>query len=258
MEKIKLELPVIGVKFLPDSTKGFQDADTYRGVSYCDAVRLATYGQELLLEPGCIEVCKWSPVVLGFKAPENRFEESLEPRMGALLAGVYLAQLSRFGAGVEPDVVIIRGRPGQLRRLAEMAGEGSLQERYRGLIGRTALGSGDKGASVKALLTQGSNRALSRLRQWKRFDDFTRVAFKSHRVTGAFEKLAKNAVADMSMCRNSTVLPYTERAGNISFFCAGGVTWGGNSPATVTSGFPYGIVKDALLEVDYPGKKARP
>lgn len=257
MDTLTLELPLIGVKLLEDSTKGFEGADDYRGVSYCDAVRLATYGQELLLKPGCIEVCKWSPVILGLKQPENRFEEGLEPRMEAPVAGVYLAQLSRFSAEAPPDVVIIRGRPGQLHRLSEMAGEGSLQTRYRGQIGRTALGEDDKGVKARALLTHGSNRALARLRNWKRFDDITKVAFRSSKVTGAFEKMAKNVVADMSVCRNSTVLPFLEGAGNISFFCTGGVTWGGNSPANITSGFPYRTVEKILDRLNYPGKVGR-
>jgi uncharacterized protein (DUF169 family) len=72
METIDLELPVIGVKILKDSLEGF-DAETYGGVSWCDAVRLATFGVKSLVVPGSIDICKWSPVILGLKEPENPF-----------------------------------------------------------------------------------------------------------------------------------------------------------------------------------------
>jgi len=253
MDTIQLELPVVGVKVREDSLAGF-DAPEYSGVSWCDAVRLATFGEELLVVPGSITICKWSPIILGLKKPENPFEESLEPRLESPVAGIYVAPLWRFG-DVQPDSVIVRGRPGQLRELAERLGDESFTRNYRGQIGRTALGVGERVLSARVMLSRASNRALAVLKRWKRFDDLTRVAFKDYRVTGLFEKVAKNAVADMSMCRNATVLPYVEDAGNISFFCVGGVTWGGNSPANMTSGFP-GRMKDAILkEVSFPGKR---
>ena len=253
MDTIDLELPVVGVNILSYSLDGF-DAETYHGVSWCDAVRLATFGAETLVVPGSIDICKWSPIVLGLKAPENAFEESLEPRLKGNVAGLYVAPLSRF-SDVEPDVVIVRGRPAQLRDLADRLGEGALSTKYAGQIGRTALGVGDRGLSARVLLTHASNRVLAVLKHWKRFDDLTRIAFRNAKVTGMFEKVAKNAVADMSMCRNSCVLPYVEDAGNISFFCVGGVTWGGNSPANMTSGYPGSMAKKILEAVKFPGKK---
>jgi uncharacterized protein (DUF169 family) len=253
METIDLELPVIGVKILKDSLEGF-DAETYGGVSWCDAVRLATFGVKSLVVPGSIDICKWSPVILGLKEPENPFEKSLEPRLEETVAGLYLAPLAMF-TDVEPDVVIVRGRPAQLRRLAEGLGEGALSTRYSGQIGRTALGVGERGLSARVMLTHATNRVLGVLKRWKRFDDATRIAFKNPKVTGMFEKMAKNAIADMSMCRNTCIIPYVEDAGNISFFCTGGVTWGGNSPANMTSGYPGRMVPKILELVDFPGRK---
>jgi uncharacterized protein (DUF169 family) len=251
MDPIELELPVIGARVLKDPAEGL-DAREYHGASWCDAVRLATYGEELVVRPGSIEVCRWSPIILGLKDPENEFERGLEPRLTETVAGVYVAPLWRFSG--EPDVFIVRGSPGQLQDLARRLGGDCLSDRYRGQIGRTALGVADRGLSARVMLSQVSNRAVSVLRHWKRFDEATRVLFKDYRVSDLFEKIAKNAVADMSMCRNSTVLPYVEDGGNISFFCVGGITWGGNSPANVTSGFP-GRLGEALLEqVQFPGK----
>lgn len=251
MDKIVLELPVVGVEFLRDTLEGC-DSNTYHGVSWCDAVRLATFGEDLVIVPGSIETCKWSPIILGLKQPENKFEESLEPRIADAIAGVRVAPLWRFSG--DPDVLIVRGRPAQLKELARRLGPGSLTTRYSGQIGRTATGVGEHGLSARVMLSHASNRSLAILRRWKRFDDLTRVVFKDYRVTNLFEKLAKNAVADMSMCRNSTVLPFQEDAGNISFFCVGGVTWGGNSPTNITSGFP-GSMSGAILEhLEFPGR----
>lgn len=245
MEKIKFEVPPVGVKIL-DSMEGFEGVSVYNGVSYCDAVRHATLGEEVVLVPGSIEVCRWSPVVLGLKGPENNFEKSLEPRAKGSSAGVYVAPLSRFREGLEPDVVIVRGRPARLRKLAAEMGEGALQDRYRGRIGWTALDVGEEGLSLRVMLVHTLNYSLSLLKRSRRFDEFTRKLFRRESVAKAFERAAKNAVADMSMCRNATVLPYVEDAGNISFFCTGGVTWGGNSPRNMTSGFPYRLIKPLL------------
>lgn len=253
MELIELELPVVGIRFL-ESVKDV-DADAYEGVSYCDAVRLATYGQRLVLKPGCISTCRWSPVILGLKDPETEFEKSLEPRVTGKTAAVYVAPLAAF-KGSAPDVVIVRGRPGQLRELASALGEGALSKKYAGLIGKTALGVEDRTLSPRKMLSLVSNRAVAALKRSKTFDRLTRTIFKNEKVTAAFEKVLKNALADMSMCRNSTVLPMTEDAGNISFFCTGGVTWGINSPANMTSGWPGRMVPEILELVEFPGKSA--
>ncbi len=238
----RFDVPPVGVKVLR-SLAGFEDVSEYQGVSYCDAVRRATAGEELVVKPGSIEVCKWSPAVLGLKSAESEFELSLEPRLEPGVAGIYLARLDRFREGTEPDVVILRGRPAQLNRLAEELGDSALQRKYRGRIGWTALGVGEGGLSWRVMLVHALNYSLNLLIRMKWFDALVKKVFRKESVSKAFEKAAKNAVADMSMCRNSTVVPYVEDAGNISFFCTGGATWGGNSPRNMTSGFPYRLVK---------------
>ncbi|MBU1671202.1 MAG: DUF169 domain-containing protein [Actinobacteria bacterium] len=248
-----MDLPAVGVKFL-ESIEGFEDLEPYDGVSYCDAVRLATSGYEQLIVPGSIDTCRWSPVVLGLKGTETAFEQGLEPRLEGPVAGVYLAPLSGFRAGLEPDVVIIRGRPEQLRRITATLPSGSLQARYRGRIGWTALGVGDATLSARVLLTHTANRLLAVLKRWKRFDDLTRTLFRSERVTGTFERMLRNTMADMSVCRNSSILPHLEDAANISYFCTGGVTWGGNSPAHMTCGMPYRLYREIEGRLSYPGK----
>lgn len=248
MEKTRLDVPPVGVKMLR-SLDGLEAVEAYRGVSYCDAVRRATLGEELLVKPGSIEVCRWSPVVLGLKEPEGDFESGLEPRLEHPVAGVYLAPVDRFGDGVEtagggsgsftPDVVIVRGSPAALRRLASEMGDGVLQERYRGRIGVSALGVGARGLSWRVMLVHALNYPLSVLVRMKFVDRFIKRHFQRESVSRAFERAAKNKVADMSICRNSTAVPHLEDSGNISFFCTGGVTWGGNSPRNMTCGFPY-------------------
>jgi len=46
-------------------------------------------------------------------------------------------------------------------------------------------------------------------------------------------------LADMSVCRNSTVVPLLVGRVNVSFFCTGGITWGRNDPDHLTSGWPW-------------------
>ncbi len=253
METVSLELPLIGAKVL-DSLEGFEGVEVYHGASYCDAVRNATFGKELVVAPGSIEVCRWSPVVLGLKQPGSDFERSLEPRLDSGVRAIYVAPLSRYSEAVEPDVVIVRGRPAQLHQIAAALGQGAMQARFRGQIGRSALGVGEHFLSARVMLNRALNRLLTAFRTSSRFDHVVNVLFRRESVSAAFEKVGKNAVADMSICRNSTVLPHVEDAGNITYFCTGGVTWGGNSPAHMAAGFPFRLIEPLLRYLDYPAK----
>jgi len=257
VDTIILELPLVGIKILRDSAVDFEGMKVYHGVSYCDAVRLAMFGEELLVKPGSIEVCKWAPAVLGLKTPENSFERSLLPRLDSV-AGLYIAPLSRFPEDAPPDVVIVRGRPTQMKQVMETLGEGVLQRAYYGEMSKTALGVVDRRFSLKVMLSYVSNRVMALLRRWKLFDNLIRAAMSTQVLTGALERVLKHTVADMSMCRNSTVIPLMEDAGNVSFFCVGGISWGGNSPANMTSGFPYGLIESVHDRLEYPGKRDFP
>lgn len=177
MEKMKFEVPLVGVKVL-DSLDGLRGVAEYHGVSYCDAVRRATSGEDLVVKPGSIEVCRWSPVVLGLKNPESDFEKSLEPHLESPMAGVYVAPLSRFNEGVEPDVVIVRGRPAQLKKLAANTGEDALQSTYRGRIGWSALGVGQKGPSWRVMLVHALNYSLSLLVRVRLVDRLIKKYFR--------------------------------------------------------------------------------
>lgn len=251
MDRIELELPVLGVQVL-DGIARCGSSKRYQGVSWCDAVRRATYGEDLMVGPGSIDTCRWSPIILGLKEPDNEFEKSLDPRLDGDVAGVRVAPLWRIDG--TPDVLIVRGRPAQLRELADRLGDGALTTRYSGQIGRSATGLADRGLSARVSLSRASNRALAVLKRWKSFDRATRAAFRGYGVTSLFEKVAKNAVADMSMCRNSVAIPHIEDCGNLSFFCAGGITWGGNSPLDMTSGYPGRMAGRILEQVEFPGK----
>ena len=249
---MKLDVPPVGVKVL-ESLDGFEDVEVFRGVSYCEAVRHVIYSGEVLVTPESIDVCKWAPVVLGLKRPESRFEKGIWPRMGGPVAGYYIAPLTRFRRGVKPDVVILRGSPEQLRVVTEAVGERALVSKYRGKIGITALGVGESGWNLKVKITHSVNRVLARLRRWEPWDRLTRFAFRSERLSSVLERIIKNTMGDMSMCRNSTVIPYLENAANVSFFCTGGIAWGANQPSHLTSGFPCEVYDRVCARLEFPG-----
>lgn len=238
-KSISLDLLPIGVEVLTDPEEE-PGARVYHGVSFCDAVRRATNGERIAVRPGSIEVCKWSPAVLGLKKPENSFERSLEPRIEKSVSGFLLAPLSDFGGPRKPDVVILRGRPAELLKLVGILGEEAFARDHGDLIGRSALGRMMDKGGFKVRLSRLSNSAAARMSIWKRFDSVTRSAFKSRLLAGVLEVLIRDMVADMSMCRNSVVIPFLEKKANVSFFCVGGISWGGNSPENMTCGLPYG------------------
>jgi hypothetical protein len=252
MGDIKLEFPPIGVKVLK-SLDGFGEIEVFRGASYCEAVRRATSGREVMVTSESIGVCKWAPVILGLKPPENRFEKGIGPRMEEPFSGYYLAPMPLFRKGYNADVVIVRGRPEQLEAVTDMIGEESLAGRYTGEVGKTALGVDKSGRSMMLRLSRGLFRLLATLRRSKSWDRFTRFAFRSRRVSSAFERIIRNTMGDMSMCRNSTVIPYLENAANVSFFCTGAVAWGANKPSHLTSGLPKEMFDRVCGRLEFPG-----
>jgi hypothetical protein len=230
------------------------DVPVYEGVSYCDAVRRAGVGDGLRVLPGSIQVCRWAPVVLGLKRPRGRFETRLAPRLTAPVAGLLLAPLDRFPG--EPQVVLRRATPDVLRRAVQRLDPQELWQGHRGRIDRSALpflvGTGDDAArpTARYRLITTVNRALASLADRPRWQALTRRLFRSHLITVGFDALISRALPDMSICRNTTVVPLLTHRVNASFFCTGGITWGRNRADHLVSGWPaaqFQCVADVLL-----------
>jgi hypothetical protein len=224
-----------------------EQATVYSGVSYCDAVRRAGEGEALLVLPGSIQVCGWSPVVLGLQAPRRRFERHLEPRLAFPGEGLLLAPLPWFEArpqGAEPEVVILRARPEVLARMIALAGPGALWAGHGRRLDRSAASAfAGEGAPHRPWRIAAVNGLLAVLARRPAWQAFTRWLFRFPAVTAGYDALIAVALADMSVCRNSTAVPLLTGRANVSFFCTGGITWGGNDPGHMTSGWPYPLFR---------------
>jgi hypothetical protein len=118
------------------------------------------------------------------------------------------------------------------------------EQMWAGHGGKVALSAVPRFTGVwapsKHRLVDAVNRplaALARLRWWQ---GLTHWLFRSRLVTIGFDAVISRTLADMSICRNSTAVPLLTGKANVSFFCTGGVTWGGNDPGRLTSGWPAG------------------
>jgi hypothetical protein len=220
------------------SAQAHSDVPVYCGVSYCDAVRRAGEGECLRVLPGSIEVCGWSPVVLGLKAPANRFERGLTPRLPSPVAGLLVAPLDRFPG--EPEVVVVRAGREVLRQMVQVLGPEALWNGHEGRLDRSAMPAltGEQPSRRQGLVGT-VNGALASLARYRRWQAFTHWLFRNHLVTAGFDALISRTLADMSICRNSTAIPLLTGRVNASFFCTGGVTWGRNDPEQLTSGWPW-------------------
>lgn len=210
----------------------------YQGVSYCDAVRRAGEGEILRVLPGSVQVCHWAPVILGLKEPQGRFEQGLSPRLDYPVPGLLLAPLDRFPG--EPNVVLVRAGPGVLGPMLQRLDPEWVWAGHRDRVDRSALSrlAGQRQPPGQGLvgLVNGMLAALARSARWQAL---TRWLFRSKVVTVAFEAIISRTLADMSLCRNSTVIPLLTGQVNASYFCTGGITWGRNRPEHLTSGWPY-------------------
>ena len=246
-ERVRLPLPPVGVKLRLGASIQEDGITVYEGTSYCEAIRLAARGEVVRVGPGSIRTCKWAPVVLGFKEAENDFEKGLIPRAEGASPGLLAARPDRFPPGVEPDVVILRGPLSALAPLFDLVGEQRWAGEYAAgpRVDASALALLRKGGGrADRLVNRLTRRILGRLRPlpaWKRLTEFL---FGSELVTRAFDQFIKRTMADMSICRNSTVIPHLTGKVNLSFFCTGGIAWGLNDPDHLTSGWPYPLYRE--------------
>jgi len=250
MPEVTLSVQPVGVKFYSGDHNAPAGIPTFEGISYCDAVRRVTAGEELVVRAESITSCRWSPVVLGLKQAESGFEKRQEPRLEGTNA-VLLAPLSGFEArGLEPDVVILRDEPETLRFLSRMVGENRCVREYAGELDKSALGYlWEDRSDLKVKLTLGVNRLLAILQKQEWFRKLIAAIFRSEIISGFFDRIISRTMADMSICRNSSVIPRKTGMANISFFCSGGIAWGMNRHQHMTSGWPYPVFKELREKV---------
>jgi len=242
MDTIQLPIPPVGVSVFTEQPSWVNEAQKHEGISFCQAVALATNGVEVWVASDSIKNCNWSPVILGLRAPSTKFEESLRPRLSPGTAGLYVARLDRFHHGIDPAVVIVRAKPGTMREIVDFAGWDNMAwdivEDQR--ISRSALRRlFERKETWRSRLQAPVSRGLATMRRAPGWTKLTKTVFKNRTVTKIFDKLIDRTMADMSICRNSVAIPYLLGKANVSYYCTGGIAWGENDPQTMTSGWPW-------------------
>ncbi|MFO8058161.1 MAG: hypothetical protein R6V10_12765 [bacterium] len=245
---IKLSRPPVGIAFLGKDDP-VPDVAEYEGISFCDAVRRSV-GGPLLLRPGSISTCRWSPPVLGLKKPETDFEKGLEPRLEDEISAVLVSRLSEWPLpDRDPDVVIIRTGREDFARLIQMVPPDRVFGRGHG-ADRTAVPLLLGKRSFRSSLIRASNRLLERLGRNSTWHRFTVWTFRREWTSRALNYVLDRSMANMSMCRNSSVIPYLTGRLNVSHFCTGGISWGGNPPHCLTGGLPFDLFKELEKEFE--------
>ena len=242
MQELILPVPPIGVVVLPHEPPGKDRPPLFSGISFCQALAVATKGQEVWVERDSIGSCKWSPVVLGFQPPESKFEQTLLPRLPVGTHGVYLAPLERFRNGLTPTVVVVRALPDVLRQMLDTLGWDNaawdVVDDQR--ISRSALRRlFEQHDTWRSRLQEPVGKTLAVMRRVPGWTRLTATVFKNKTLTTVFDKVIDRTMADMSICRNSVAIPLLTGKVNVSYYCTGGVAWGENDPLTMTSGWPW-------------------
>ena len=254
---IEIDLPPVGIKFLSDTVAGYEDITRFKGISYCQAVFGATFGMELLVVPESIQICQWVPIVMGFKEAENEFERSITGHLPYPTAGIYVAPLFLFKDNVTPDVVLIRTDPDNYWEIIDYVGWDSFIDPEGKGLDMTGLDTFKKSppTGFSKWAVKNINRMLDFLNRFKLWEILTVIMFRSTLITRIFDRFITRYMANMSMCRNSSVIPFQTQKANISYFCTGGVAWGKNNSRHMTSGFPYDTFLRMDEILDYPGKR---
>jgi hypothetical protein len=182
---------------------------------------------------------------LGLKEPKGRFEYGLTPRLSYPVTGLLLAPLDRFPG--EPDLVIVRAKRDMLQNMLTTLGQEQLWDGHENRLDRSAIPTlVDGQTSPRHRLVGVVNRILASLARVQSWQALTHWLFRSSAITIGFDALISRTLADMSVCRNSTVIPLLTNRVNISFFCTGGITWGHNHPDHMTSGWPWPIAQQLV------------
>jgi hypothetical protein len=253
MATIKVGYVPVGVKISPAPPENYPAAEHYTGISYCDAVRRASdgSGKAFMIDDKSIETCLWCPVVLGFRNPDPKFNLKVEYSLPVPTASVLLAPVFRFGNHNPPDVVLIRATRTELKKIIDALGLENCAADLAGRLDRSALEifspGGNHIAKTRIQVVNKTLAALNRSGEWRKF---TKWAFKRKWATYIFDILLDRYLANMSICRNSTVIPYLSGKANISYFCTGGISWGLNKPDHLTCGMPFDLYESLVLEWD--------
>ena len=248
--RVRLPGPPVGVRIGGADDAGMA-AERFTGVSYCEAVTRAGRNGALIVDAASIQSCKWAPPVLGFKERESDFEKGLAPVLPPT-DSLLLAPIDRFPEDAPPDVVIVRGPRAAITALLTEVNESETAAEYaRGPhVDASALAVIRRGATDTAF-HRAARRFFSGMRLMPGWKAATAVLFKSDLVTRAFEFVIRRTMADMSVCRNSTVIPRVTGKVNVSYFCAGGVTWGGNDGGEFTSGWPIALYRRIADRIEW-------
>lgn len=247
LSAIQVEYLPAGVKFLRKNSEGnYPEVQKFIGTSFCEAVRCATEGtgKALLLEPDSIQVCRWSPVVLGFQHENPTFDLKVEYHLKPVLAGVLVAPITWFKDLPPPDVVIIRALPREISKVLAALNPTDSALPIADRIDVSALKmfmSNDKNAAALRILRV--NRILDVLNRSEAWRTFTKMLFRRSWTTYLYNIVLRRYLANMSICRNTTVIPFLTEKVNVSFFCTGGITWGGNHPKNLVCGMPYDLYR---------------
>ncbi len=255
MSAIKLPVPPIGVKIFAAKPAWANAVRLFDGISFCHAVATATAGAEVWVEANSIKTCRWSPVILGFKSAESKFDHSLKPRLAAGTVGVYLAGLDRFRPDLTPDIVIARAEPETLRAMIETLGwdHAAWEAVEEQRLSRSALRRlRDQKPTWRSRLQAPVSKSLAAMRGAPGWTKLTTKVFKNRTVTKVFDRVIDRTMADMSICRNSVAIPLLTGKVNISYYCTGGITWGANSPRTMTSGWPWELWRQLQQKLGRP------
>ncbi len=235
-----------GIKINPSGSGDYPKGKEYKGISYCDALRRATTGKggALVIGPDSVSTCLWNPQVFGFKPPDDRFDLKVEYSLPGNTENILIAPLDYYESGYPPDVVVIRTVPSEVRKIYNALGESRFNVDMAGRLDRSAIeifSGGGRGRDKRRVKIV--SRILGDLNQFPEWRDFTKFIFKYEWTTYIFDLFLDRFLANMSLCRNATVIPHLTGKANISFFCTGAIAWGLNNPRHIACGIPYPLAE---------------
>jgi uncharacterized protein (DUF169 family) len=247
--RISLEETPIGVKFL----HGEEMPNDYSVVknpavrSYCDAIRLLRDIKEhkgIIITLDSIKICKRCPTILGLKT-DDKINKKLMVKIGDSIIGVFVFNINTptmnhplSYAINNPDVVLIVGTQSCFTDIIDVLGIENFTDKHINMLETSALSLFSKTKNVS------NDTKNKRPRNMRNFNFLKRIF--------PFKLITRNqaTIAVSSLCLNCSVIPFLSQKGNVSYFCSGGLSWGGYTEKNLVMGLPDVLYKrlEPMLE----------
>jgi len=257
ISEIQLERIPVGIKYLKENEmpENFDTIENPKVRSFCDGLRLLhenNYPNGVIITLDKIKACKWCPVGLGLKTPQNGIEKKIEPLFEELNKGIHIFNLT--DAVREPDIVSVIAKSENAEQIINTVGLENFTKEYIDELTFSAISQYTDVEFPSKHVERKRKRHLRSIKlfQWlfasklisnRVMNRFLTFMLKQYPFSRMMDPILRQYSTGMSFCYSTSAIPLTTQKANVVFAETGGIGWGGISKDDMIFGMPYSLYK---------------